>query len=174
MQVFDTVTQYFDTKKTIYFKEPPAKLLKTYLKDSGNIYIRSYLTDFNLIKLLLEIKSSFLSHKIRPSLNMRALKVDISLLNHHCTPTDWLADWLTEALRLQKHSRKSDTRTPEILTALAIAIAHSKSTWAVGNSRNLSLGHSRDSGTRDTWVHEALWHLKGTWAIETLYLEDPN
>ena len=88
MQVFDTVTQYFDTKKTIYFKEPSAKLLKTYLKDSGNIYIRSYLTDFNLIKLLLEIKSSFLGHKIRPSLNMRALKVDISLLNHHCTPTD--------------------------------------------------------------------------------------
>ena len=38
MQVFATVTQYFDTKKTLYLKEHPAKLLKTYLKDNGNIY----------------------------------------------------------------------------------------------------------------------------------------
>ena len=27
-----------DTRKTLYLKEPPAKLLKTYLKGNGNIY----------------------------------------------------------------------------------------------------------------------------------------
>ena len=38
MQVFDTVTQsFFDTRKTLYLKEPPAKLLKTYLKENGNV-----------------------------------------------------------------------------------------------------------------------------------------
>ena len=31
----DTIV--FDSKKTLYFKEPPAKLLKTYLKDNGNV-----------------------------------------------------------------------------------------------------------------------------------------
>ena len=31
-------TIIFDTRKTLYLKEPPAKLLKTYLKDNGNIY----------------------------------------------------------------------------------------------------------------------------------------
>ena len=39
MQVFDTVTQSFGTRKTLYLKEPPAKLLKIYLKDNGNIYL---------------------------------------------------------------------------------------------------------------------------------------
>ena len=39
MQVFDTVAQsFFDTRKTLYLKETPAKLLKTCLKDNGNIY----------------------------------------------------------------------------------------------------------------------------------------
>ena len=39
MQVFDTVTQsFFDTRKTLYLKELPAELLKTYLKDNGNIF----------------------------------------------------------------------------------------------------------------------------------------
>ena len=27
----------YDTRKTLYLKEPPAKLLKIYLKDNGNI-----------------------------------------------------------------------------------------------------------------------------------------
>ena len=58
-------TIIFDTRKTLYLKEPPAKLLKIYLKDNGNMF-RSYLRDFNLIKLLLEIKSSFPSRKISP------------------------------------------------------------------------------------------------------------
>ena len=39
MQVFDTVTQSFSTRKTLYVKEPPAKLLKIYLKINGNIYL---------------------------------------------------------------------------------------------------------------------------------------
>ena len=39
MQIFDTVTQsFFDTRKTLYPKELPAELLKTYLKDNGNIF----------------------------------------------------------------------------------------------------------------------------------------
>ena len=39
MQVFDTVTQsFFDTRKTLYLKELPAELLKTYLKENGNIF----------------------------------------------------------------------------------------------------------------------------------------
>ena len=39
MQVFDTVTQsFFDTRKTLYPKELPAELLKTYLKNNGNIF----------------------------------------------------------------------------------------------------------------------------------------
>ena len=39
MQVFDTVTQsFFDTRKTLYLKKLPAELLKTYLKDNGNIF----------------------------------------------------------------------------------------------------------------------------------------
>ena len=32
-------TIIFDTGKTLYLKEPPDKLLKTHLKDNGNIYI---------------------------------------------------------------------------------------------------------------------------------------
>ena len=31
-------TIIFDTRKTIYLKESPTKLLQTYLKDNGNIY----------------------------------------------------------------------------------------------------------------------------------------
>ena len=31
-------TIIFDTRKTLYLKEPPTKLLKTYLKDNGDIY----------------------------------------------------------------------------------------------------------------------------------------
>ena len=38
MQVFDTMTQSFDTRKTLYLKETLSKLLKSYLKDNGNIY----------------------------------------------------------------------------------------------------------------------------------------
>ena len=34
----DHNTIIFDTRKTLCLKEPPAKLLKTYLKDNGNIY----------------------------------------------------------------------------------------------------------------------------------------
>ena len=64
-----------------------------------------------MINLLLEIKSSFLSCKIRYFLKMGAFKVDINLLNQHSTPADSLADFLTDLLR------------------------QSKSTWAIGHSR---------------------------------------
>ena len=33
----DRSTIIFDSRKTLYLKEPTAKLLKTYLKDNGNI-----------------------------------------------------------------------------------------------------------------------------------------
>ena len=52
-----------------------------------------------MINLLLEIKSKFLSRKIRYSLKMGAFKVDINLLNQYSTPADWLADFLTDLLR---------------------------------------------------------------------------
>ena len=51
IQVFDTVAQSFsDTRKTLYLKEPPTKLLKTYLKDNGNTswlnrWMTSWLTE---------------------------------------------------------------------------------------------------------------------------------
>ena len=32
------ITAIFDTRKTLYLKIPSAKLLKTYLKENGNIY----------------------------------------------------------------------------------------------------------------------------------------
>ena len=40
MRLFDTVTQsVLDTGNTLYFeKKKPAKLLKTYFKDNGNVY----------------------------------------------------------------------------------------------------------------------------------------
>ena len=39
MQAFDTLTQSFsDTRRTLYLKEPLAKLLKIYFKDKFNIY----------------------------------------------------------------------------------------------------------------------------------------
>ena len=56
----------FDTRKTLYL-EPPAKLLKTYLKDNGNIYFVVILYFVcNLIKRLFEINSRFPSRKISP------------------------------------------------------------------------------------------------------------
>ena len=57
-------TIIFDRQKTLYLKEAPAKLLKTYLKNNGSICFVDM--DFDLIKLLLEIKSSFSSRKISP------------------------------------------------------------------------------------------------------------
>ena len=52
-----------------------------------------------MTKLLLKIKSSFFSRKITSSLKLWALKVDINLLNQHCKPVDWMAEWLTDLLR---------------------------------------------------------------------------
>ena len=56
-----------------------------------------------MIKLLLEIKSSFFSRKIWFSL--WTLKVDINLLKQDCKPADWIAeliDWGTLALKALK------------------------------------------------------------------------
>ena len=39
IQLFDTLTQSFlVARRTLYFKEPPPKFFKTYLKDKGNTY----------------------------------------------------------------------------------------------------------------------------------------
>ena len=70
IQLFDTLTQsFFVARRTLYFKEPPPKFFKTYLKDKGNTYFLVISRNYcYLQKLLLEIISSFLSRKIRSSL----------------------------------------------------------------------------------------------------------
>ena len=50
--------------------------------------------DVNLIKLLLDFKSSFFRCKIWFSL--WALKVDINLLKQRWKPADWIAAWLID------------------------------------------------------------------------------
>ena len=139
-----------------------------------------------MINLLLEIKSKFLSRKIRYSLKMGAFKVDINLLNQYSTPADWLADFLTYWFNLTLKALK--------------ALGHSKGTWAIGHSsysrhsrgtwalKELgdlgtwgtrgALRHCGTQGTQGTrwalgpsrylgtWALEALRHSKGTWALE--------
>ena len=127
----------------------------------------SYLRDFNLIKLLLEIKSSFPVAKW-------ALKVHVNLLNQHCKPaewlTDWLTDWLADTLGLSRHSNTWGTRALEghlgtrslkVLGNLRHsgtrrALGHSGTRKALGHLGSQALGHS------DTW--KALGHL-GTEAL---------
>ena len=127
---------------------------------------------------------------------MWVLKVDISILNHHCKPADWLADWLTDWMR---HLCTQGAQALE-------HVRHSKGTWTLGNSRHSkgtwvlqhsvylctwctrtleehlgtqeikALGHSRGTwalGHSGTWVlvgcfgTRALWH-SGTWALKVL------
>ena len=128
-----------------------------------------------MIKLLLKIDSNFLSRKIRSSLKVWALKVDINLLNQHCKPADWLTDWLTDWLRHLGIQCTQGTRVLEHLGLKALeghlgtralrALGHLDTwgTWAleghVGTQALKTLGHS---GAQDTW---ALRHL-GTRALE--------
>ena len=159
------------------------------------IYIfRSYLRVFNLIKSLLEIKVKFtqklslLSRKIRSSLKVWALKVDINFLNQHYKPADWMAEWLTDLLtcfgtqgtralkhpRHASHSRHSSTGTLQapkrhlgtrVLKALEGHLG-TKTLMTLGNlgtwgKRTLE-GHF---STQGTWALEALGHLRGIWAL---------
>ena len=128
-----------------------------------------------MIKLLLKIDSNFLSRKIRSSLKVWALKVDINLLNQHCKPADWLTDWLTDWLRHLGIQCTQGTRVLEHLGFKALeghlgtralkALGHLDTwgTWAleghVGTQALKTLGHS------GTW---ALGHSKGTWALGQL------
>ena len=123
------------------------------------VYISSYLRDFNLIKLLLKIKSIFFNQKIRSFLKVWAHKVDINLLNQHCKPAGWMAEWLTDWTDLLRHfvtqgiqgtwalEGHLDTRA---LMALG-PLRQSGTRRALGHSRHSdiqkALGHS---GTRDT------------------------
>ena len=74
---------------------------------------------------MLEIKSSFPSRKISPS-------VDVNLQNQHCKTAEWLADWLTNLLR---RLDSQGTRTLEALKLLK-ALGHS-GTEALRHSRHL-------------------------------------
>ena len=94
---------------------------------------------------------------------MEALKVDISLLNHHCTPTDWLADWLTYW----------GTSIPKALKE----VGHSN-IWGTNGTRNRNRNRALEEhlGSRElkelvTWTLEGLGHSRhlGTWG--TLALE---
>ena len=130
------------------------------------VYISSYLRDFNLIKLLLKIKSIFFNQKIRSFLKVWARKVDINLLNQYCKPADWMAEWLTDWTDLLRHSS---------LKALK-ALGRSKGTWTLGYSWHLGLWGNRaleeHLGTQGIRAFKR--HL-GTRALETLevlYLAD--
>ena len=131
----------------------------------------SYLRGFNLIKILLEIKSDSPVAKL-------AVKVDVNLLYQNCEPAEWLADWLTDLLR---HLYSQGTRTIETLKALGHsrhlgtwsleALGHLKSTWV--------LRHSRHFGTRALERHLGNWAPRhsGTWALKALkalYLADSS
>ena len=115
------------------------------------LLFRSYLRDFNLIKLLLEIKSSFLSCKITSSLNMWALKLDINLLNQHWKAADWLADLL-------RHFDSQSTQGTWVLKHLR----HSRHSGA-----RKALGHSGTHGSQGTRTLKKLVHL-GTWGTQAL------
>ena len=104
-----------------------------------------------MIKLLLEIKSSFLSFKIRFSLKVSTFKVDINLLKQHCKPADWMAEWALKAVRHSKgtwalwHLRHSDIGRAlmHLGTKGSWALGHSKSIWAFKHSCKRALRHSR-------------------------------
>ena len=119
---------------------------------------------------------------------MWALKVDISLLNQHCKPADWLADWLTDWLRrlctqgtqALKHSRCSKgTLVPQhsgyLDTWCTWALKWHLGTWALQ-----ALRHVRHLATQKTLLHsdtQGTWALghSGTWplkVLEALYLAD--
>ena len=121
-----------------------------------------------MIKLLLEIKSSFLSRKIRSCLKVLALKVDINLLNQPCKKADWLGDWVTDLLTHFDSQGTKDTRALKTLRHLRYS-----GIWrALGHS---ATRHLRHSGTPSALGHSGTWalgHWKGTWALDALYLAD--
>ena len=117
------------------------------------------------------------------------IKIDVNLLNQHCKPADWLAEWITDLLRHFDSQGTKDTWALEHLRHPR----HSKhlgtqGTWTLGHLRHLdtrrALGHSRHSrhskGTQGTWVLRQLRHpgtertlrhsrhLKDTWALGNL------
>ena len=111
-----------------------------------------------MIKLLLEIKSSFLSCKITSSLNMWTLKLDINLLKQHWKAADWLADLL-------RHFDYQGTQGTWLLK-------HLRHSWHSGARK--ALGHSGTQGSQgppalkklgylDTWGTQALKGYLGTW-----------
>ena len=133
-----------------------------------------------MIKLLLEIKSSFLSRKIRFFLKVWALKVDINLLNQHCQPADWMDEWLTDLLR---HFCTKGTQGTGALEGY-LGTQDTWGTWALkwhlGTRTLKALGHLKHSDIRRALGHSRYF---GTWAIrhlgtralkalEALYLED--
>ena len=115
--------------------------------------------DFDLIKLVLEIKSSFPVAKLAP-------KADVNLVNQHCQPAEELAVSLTNFMR---HLDSQGTRTLQTFKPLK-ALGYSKDNWVLGNSRHLSTWAPEARGTQGTFSLSfsgtwALGHLKGTWTF---------
>ena len=82
--------------------------------------------------------------------------------------TDWLTNWLTEALGLSRHSKTWGTHGTQGTqgtqgTWRALGNSGTRDTWALGH-----WGHSgtrralEHLGTQGTWVFR---HSKGTWAL---------
>ena len=141
MRVFDTITQsFFDTRKTLYLKQTPAKLLKPYLKDNGNIYL-VYIYSKLFKWFHFQIKSSSPSRKIRSYLKVLDPKVDINLLNQYYKPADWLAEWLAVVLRHFDSKGTKGTKGTRSLEHLR----HSRNSRHSGTQR--ALGHSGTQGT---------------------------
>ena len=123
-------TIIFDSRKTLYLKEPPAKLLKTYLKDNGNIC-------FVVIQeISVWLNYCWKLNQVFPVAKL-ALKVDVNLLNHPCKPAEWLADWLTDILW---HLDSQGTRALEghLGTRTLKALGHSVTRKALGHSKHSS------------------------------------
>ena len=117
-----------------------------------------------MIKLLLQIKSSFPSLKI--SSYLRALEVDIT---EAASQISWLngrmTNLLTEAIWPSRFSRHSGTWALEALEGY-LGKRQSKGTqgnWAFGTQRALG-----NSDTQGTWAPKALRRSKGTRAPKAL------
>ena len=121
IQVFNTVAQSFsDTRKTLYLKEPPTKLLKTYLKVNGNTsWLNRWMT-------------SWLTEELRHSRHS-STRVLETLEDHLCT----------------RHSKGTWTlgHSGTQGTWVIGRLSHSSTRRALGNLGTRTLGHL---GTRDT------------------------
>ena len=107
-----------------------------------------------------------LSRKIISSPKVWALKVNIKLLNQHCSVADWLVDWLTDWLR---HLDTQGTQGTQAGTwALKAFKGHLGNRALKAIEEHVStpalraLGHLGNSGTWRALGHSG---TQGTWAL---------